>query len=79
MPYYIFVVTSSETSNKKSAAFISEYETFKDAKNEVKRLRIEKPLDANQIYKINFSGSEAEATKALTDYREEPVAREWEK
>ncbi len=79
MPYYIFVVTTNETSHRKSAAFISEFENFKDAKNEVKRLRSGKPLDANQIYKINFSESEAEATKALTDYREEPVAKEWEK
>lgn len=78
MPYFIFVVTSSE-SGRKSAALVSQYEKFRDAKNEVKRLRSEKPLDDNQIYKINFSATEMEAEQALTETREEPIAKEWEK
>ena len=78
MPYFIFVVTSNEA-NRKTATLVSQHEKFRDAKNEVKRLRIEQPLDADQIYKINFSATEAEAEKALTEFREEPIAKEWEK
>ncbi|MDX1697173.1 MAG: hypothetical protein R3308_02755 [Thiohalobacterales bacterium] len=79
MPYYIFILTSSESSNRKTAELVSTYDNFRDAKKEVKRLRIEQPLDANSIYKINFSPSEAEAERAITEYREEPIAKEWEK
>lgn len=79
MPYYIFIVSSNETSQRKSAALVSEFESFRDAKNEVKRLRLESPLDTNQAYKVNFSESAAAAEKALTDHREETIAREWEK
>ncbi|HSG11515.1 MAG: hypothetical protein OEY45_06115 [Gammaproteobacteria bacterium] len=78
MPYFIFVVTSNE-SNRKSATLVTAYENFREAKNEVKRLRKEQPLEQNQIYKINFSPTEAQAEKELTEYREEPIAKEWEK
>jgi hypothetical protein len=78
MPYFIFVVTSNEA-NRKSAALVSQYEKFRDAKNEVKRLRVESPLEDNQIYKVNFSATEAEAERALTEFREQPIAKEWEK
>ena len=78
MPYFIFVVTSNET-GRKSATLVSQFEKFRDARNEVKRLRSEKPLDDGQIYKINFSATETEAEQALTETREEPIAKEWEK
>ena len=78
MPYYIFIVTGSE-GTRKTATLVSEYDTFKAAKTEVKRLRSDQPLPDNQVYRINFSPSEAAAEKALTEVREEPIAKEWEK
>ncbi|MDH3979728.1 MAG: hypothetical protein OEU91_04360 [Gammaproteobacteria bacterium] len=79
MPYYLYIVTTSEPSDKKSVSLVSEFDVFKAAKNEVKRLRAEQPLADNQIYKITFAGDTAEAEKSLTDHREEPIAKEWEK
>ena len=79
MPYYIYIVTTTATTTKKSVEHVSEYENFKLAKTEVRRLRAEKPLQDNQSYKIIFAGDTAEAEKHLIEYREEPVAKEWEK
>lgn len=79
MPYYLYIVTTSDTSNSKSVRLVSEFDVFKTAKTEAKRLRAEKPLDDNQIYKIIFAEDTARAEKNLTEYREEPVAKEWEK
>jgi hypothetical protein len=79
MPYYLYIVTTSETSNTKSVRLVSEFDVFKTAKNEAKRLRAEEPLADNQIYKIIFAEDTAEAEKNLTEYREQPVAKEWEK
>jgi hypothetical protein len=79
MPYYLYIVTSSETSNAKSVSMVSEFDVFKTAKNEAKRLRTEQPLADNQIYKIIFAADTAEAEKSLTEHREEPIAKEWEK
>jgi hypothetical protein len=58
---------------------VSEYENFKLAKTEVRRLRAEQPLQENQSYKIIFAEDTAEAEKRLIEYREEPVTKEWEK
>jgi hypothetical protein len=79
MPYYIYIVTSSETGNSKSASYVSEFENFKDAKTEVRRLRIETPLETARGYKVMFAEDRAEAEQRLTEYREQPIAKEWEK
>jgi hypothetical protein len=79
MPYYLYIVTTSESSDKKSVSLVSEFAVFKTAKTETKRLRAVEPLADNQIYKIIFAQDTAEAEKSLTDHREQPIAREWEK
>ena len=79
MPYYIYIVNSNETGNNKSADYISEFDNFKDAKTEVRRLRVDTPLESTQAYKVMFAEDRAEAEQRLTEYREQPIAREWEK
>jgi len=79
MPYYIYIVTSHETATTKSVEPVREYENFKFAKTEVRRLRSEKQLEENQAYKIVFADDRAEAEQRLTEFREEPIAKEWEK
>ena len=79
MPYYIYIVTSHATAASKSAALVREYENFKLAKAEVRRLRSEDPLKQDQAYKIIFADDTAQAEQRLTEFREEPIAREWEK
>jgi hypothetical protein len=64
---------------KKSVEPVSEFENFKQAKTEVRRLRAEQPLQDNRSYKIMFAENTAEAEQQLIEYREEPVAKEWEK
>jgi len=79
MPYYIYIVTSHDTASTRSARLVREYENFKLAKTEVRRLRSEKQLEENQAYKIVFADDRAEAEQRLTEFREEPIAKEWEK
>lgn len=79
MPYYIYIVNNSETGDNKSATYVSEFGNFKEAKTEVRRLRGEAPLEASQGYKVMFAEDQAEAEQRLTEHREQPIAREWEK
>ena len=79
MPYYIYRVTTTDTGIKKSAQHVSEFENFKLAKTEVRRLRSEEPLENNQSYKVMFADDTANAEKLLLENREEPIAKEWEK
>lgn len=79
MPYYIYVVTSHETASTRSVKLVKEYENFKFAKTEVRRLRNEEQLEDKQAYKIIFADDTAQAEQRLSEFREEPIAREWEK
>jgi len=79
MPYYIYIVTSRETASTKSVKLVTEYENFKLAKTEVRRLRSEEQLQDNQAYKIIFADDTAQAEQRLSEFREEPIAKEWEK
>ena len=79
MPYYIYIVTSHDTASTRSVELVRKYENFKLAKTEVRRIRSEEQLEENQAYKIIFADDTAQAEQRLTEFREEPVAREWEK
>ena len=79
MPYYIYIVTSLKTSSTKSVELVTEFENFRLAKTEVRRLRSEELLEDNQAYKIIFANDTAQAEQRLSEFREEPIAREWEK
>jgi hypothetical protein len=79
MPYYIYIVTVKNQATMKKATLVNEFEKFKAAKSEVRQLRSEKPLDEGQSYKIIFADDQAEAEKKVTEIREQPIAREWEK
>jgi len=79
MPYYIYIVTSHDTASTSSVELVREYENFKFAKTEVRRLRSEEQLEENQAYKIIFADDTAQAEQRLTEFREEPIAKEWEK
>jgi hypothetical protein len=79
MPYYIYIVTSHDTASTRSVELVREYANFKLAKTEVRRMRSEEQLEENQAYKIIFADDTAQAEQRLTEFREEPIAREWEK
>jgi hypothetical protein len=79
MPYYIYTVSQHGAAATKSVKPVQEFDSFKLAKNEVRRLRSEAPLEEGSTYKIIFADNQPEAEQRLTEYREEPIAKEWEK
>jgi hypothetical protein len=79
MPYYLYIVTPSETGTAKSLEYLSQFDKFKTAKNEAKRLRAETPLEDGRYYKIMFAENQSEAEQHLKEYREQTVVKEWEK
>lgn len=79
MPYYIYIVTSAQPGSSKPVSLVSEFDKFKEAKTEVRRLRAEAPLEEPQGYKIIFANERTEAEQKLSEYREQPIAKEWEK
>ena len=74
MPYYIYKVYS-----KKSLDLITEFDSFKDAKNFVSEHRTSQKPEDDYTVKITFAENSEQAEKDLTTVRETPILMEHEK
>ena len=75
MPYYIYRVTP--LGPIRQLAKISQFEVFKEASNEAKRLRRETQLTAGEAIKTIFAENELQAEELLNEPRgEEPMTGE---
>lgn len=79
MPYYLYIVTPGATGTVKHIEYLVQFDSFKSAKNEAKRLRAEIPLEGDRFYKIMFAEDQAAAEQGLKEYREPTIVKEWEK
>ena len=75
MPYYIYRVTP--VGPIQQLARISQFDVFKEASNEAKRLRRETELGAGEKIKTIFAENELQAEELLNEPRgEEPMTGE---
>jgi hypothetical protein len=80
MPYFIYKMTAQEgMSLVKNLELISEFESFKEAKNFAREKRAELPQDSNQIIKVMFADNQLVAEEQLLEHREKPILMEHEK
>ena len=79
MPYYVYLIKPGVTNLVKDLEKVSEYENFKEAKTFVKDKRSGQDGDEAVTYKIIFAENVLEAEERLSEQREEPILREWEK
>jgi hypothetical protein len=79
MPYFVFTVEKVGSIGRKSAAFVEQFDDFKEAKQFARLQRADlKVKDASQV-KIMFAETQQEAKAKIEENREAPVLREWEK
>ena len=75
MPYYIYRVTP--LGPVRQLVKISQFEVFKEASNEAKRLRRETDLAPSELIKTIFAENELRAEELLTEPRgEDPMTGE---
>jgi hypothetical protein len=77
MPYYIYQITHSTAAVVKNLQLVNQYDNYKQAKSEIRKLRTGREQDP--VLKIIFAESELEAEALLQESREKPVLMEWEK
>lgn len=79
MPYYVYLIKPGVTNLVKDLEKVSEFENFKEAKTFVKDKRRGQDGEQTATYKIIFAENALEAEERLSEQREEPILREWEK
>ncbi len=77
--YFIFKISSVPTGVVKRLSKIDRYDSYRDAKQRVKQLRLDQDAGDTSTYKIIFAESELDAEDKLGEKREAPVIQEWEK
>ena len=55
------------------------FDVYKDAKALARKMRAELPTGDPTIIKIIFANDQLEAEQRLTEVREKPILKEWEK
>ena len=79
MPYYIYKVTPGDTPPARTLELLREYDSFRDAKKDIKTMRSGQEAGDGHFFKIIFADSQPEAEQRLLEHREQPVVKEWEK
>ena len=79
MPYSIYKIQSGPSAIVKQLEKIEEHEDYKAAKNQVRSMRAEQDANDTAMLKVIFAKNELEAEEQLSEKREAPILREWEK
>ena len=79
MPYFIYRISSTSAERNNQLQLCHTFDAFKEAKHKVRAMRSE--LDPNDpaTLKIIFAQTPTEAEQRLTEVREKPILKEWEK
>jgi exonuclease VII small subunit len=78
MPYFVYKIAASN-SNEQNLDLQKSFDTYREARSLARSMRAELDAGASIIIKIIFADNEQEAEERLTETREAPILREWEK
>ena len=79
MAYFIYTLRLDEQKNVRELRRLKQFDSFKEAKIEVRKLRAELGETENILAKIIFAESAQEAEARLLERRAAPILKEWEK
>lgn len=78
MPYYVFRITQP-TPLLKNLDLQGTFDTYKEAREVARSLRMQQAVGDAATYKLVFAASQLEAEERLLEHREKPILMEWEK
>ena len=79
MPYFVFQIEKDARNHVQNLTLLNQFENYKDAKTLARTKRAEMQLDEPGKIKIMFADNQEIAEKKLSESRDAPILREWEK
>ena len=79
MPYFVYKISPTVANLIKPMEKLAEFENYKQARTHARDLRTEGNQDEGEIFKVIFADNTLDAEEKLTEIREQPIVREWEK
>ena len=79
MPYFVYKVIEASSPQYRKLELQHRFDVFKQAKLKVRSMRAEQDAEDKSAIKIIFADNQEEAEERLTEVREAPILKEWEK
>ena len=79
MPYYVYKLSPTVANLIKPMEQLAEFENYKEARSFARTQRQEQESDDGTVYKVIFAENSLDAEEKLSEVREQPILREWEK
>ena len=79
MPYFVYKISAGPTEILKRLELQDSFDVYKEAKTLARNMRPELQSGDPTIIKIIFANDQLEAEQRLTEVREKPILKEWEK
>ena len=77
--YYIYKISPTVANLVKPMELLGDYENYKEARSFARELRQDPDNDPQDTFKVIFADNPLDAEEKLSEFREKPIMKEWEK
>lgn len=77
--YYVYKISPTIAKLVKPMELLNEFENYKEARNFAREQRKNPDNDVTDTYKVIFADNPLDAEEKLSEVREQPILKEWEK
>ncbi len=77
--YYVYKISPTIANLVKPMDLLGDFEQYKDARSCAREQRQDPNNDPQDTYKVIFADNALDAEEKLSEFREQPIMKEWEK
>ncbi|MCK5697317.1 MAG: hypothetical protein KAI02_04090 [Gammaproteobacteria bacterium] len=77
--YYVYKISPTIAKLVKPMDLLEVFENYKEARSFAREQRQNAGNDTQEIYKVIFAENALDAEEKLSEFREKPIVKEWEK
>ena len=77
--YYVYKISPTIANLIKPMELLNEFESYKEARNFAREQRQNPEYEATDTFKVIFADNPLDAEEKLSEVREQPILKEWEK
>ena len=77
--YYVYKISPTIAKLVKPMELLETFENYKDARSYAREQRQNADNDPQDTFKVMFADNPLDAEEKLSEFREKPIVKEWEK
>jgi len=77
--YYVYKISPTVANLVKPMELLGDYENYKEARSFAREQRQDPGNDPHDTFKVIFAENPLDAEEKLSEFREKPIVKEWEK